>query len=209
MEKVRIYMKREPSGEYGFGEIEKEELIDSGFNFETNEFNDDDAKDEFIDESYNYSEQYGMVLYDGDKYEIGEMFQNLKDKNIDWSKIKLEEESDEDEMSDFYESTDKYFVQYSAPSKYTMEFELNVDVNDFNPELLHVKLKNINYPAEDSYGCIEDYYFIREISYDGVDYFDEMIDSMIDRGYSYQVSILRSDADNGHEVLYTNIDDED
>ena len=209
MEKVEVYLKTEPGGEYGLGETEKDELIDYGFDFETKEFEDEY---EFINYVYDYNNivsAYGCVTYSKDKYDIGNIFENLREKDIDWSKINLNV-IEYDYKEELYKEKDRYFVQFSAPSKYIMEFELNVDVDNFKPELLTITLKHFSLPVKDSYGEIKDFYIIDELIYDGEDY-DDVVDSLIDRGYVYEVSIIKTYEKNGKidwELIYqTEYDD--
>jgi len=193
MEKVEIYLKAEPAGEYAFGEITKEELIEEGFNFDNYEFEDEDDFILNCIEYNNITAEYGCVL-GADKDDLGLMFKNIDHDSIDWEKMNVVI-SDDESIKKLKSSPGKFFVQYTAPSKYSMDFDLNVDINDFKPELVKIVLKRINFPYADSYGAIKDFYVINSFSYAGEDYDADMYDSLIDRGYDREIVLIETDAE--------------
>jgi len=212
MENVNVYLKTEPAGEYSFGEITKEELIEEGFDFETGEFEDED--DFLFSRSIEYNDitsEYGCVLYNAYKDELGNMFTNLDTEKIDWNKINVIVENDKS-YKKLHEAGNKYFLQHSGPTKYSMDFDLNVDIKDFKPELLTIKLMCISFPCEDSYGEIEDFYIMNDFTYDGESYNDDMYDSLDDRGYDREISIIKTDSvsfdgEFDWERIYSNVED--
>ena len=192
MKKVRISYTSDYAGEFGFGEISKNDLESYGFDFETYEF---EEGSDFHNESHEFleSHEYGCVFFD--PY-VDEMFQNLDFEKIDLSKINYEIETDEKIMKGFRDSIDHYFVRFEEKNELSINFQLNVDVDDFKPELLNIKFKSLDLAD----GPFERF-FITKISYDGVDYTEDMDDSIEERYSNRTVDVLRSDEKNGFEVI--------
>jgi len=97
-------------------------------------------------------------------------------------------------MKKLKSSLGKFFVQYTATSKYTMIFDLNIDVQVFKPELVTIKLKCISFPYEDSYGEIDDFYIINDFKY------ADMYDSLIDRGYDREIILIETEDEVDGEI---------
>jgi hypothetical protein len=214
MNKVVLHRKSEPGGEYGFSGIYKETLIEYGFNFETNQFNTKDDEENFIDELNNICETsaYGCVFYNTDKDCIFDMLEDDDDctplseisDNIDYEKFVIEEippEKLRGGYDELYETKDEYFIQFSYPTKNWFYLPFDVDVKDFKPELLKIVFQHLKYPFEDEYGEI-DYYFIDQIYYDGVEYYDVMDDNLENIQSDLNMVIMKSDGKNGPKKLY-------
>ena len=82
-----------------------------------------------------------------------------------------------------------YYIQMSAPSKYSTEFELDVEEEDFDASKLKLSLTSIALPCEDEYGEV-DMTILTSVEYDGIDYNDDMMDNMVDRGYTYRHTVI-------------------
>jgi len=205
-----IYIKSEPSGEYGIGSITKEELekygiigdkeFDENFESELFEFTD------FI-QSYgiatNPEEMVGLLgLEDKEDQYRNKIIENSKVEVYD-----VKEGYDEDNETEIIEGLQPgYYVLYSAPSKYSCSFDLPYTKETFDPEKLKLEFQRIVFPCltEDSYGEV-DITLLTDIEYDGETYRDEYYDSFVDRGYEYEYSVIQVKEDKSYEIIRSNV----
>jgi len=177
-EKYEIYIKSEPAGEYYFDKLSAEDVASLKGAFGDNE------KLESLDFWVSSEEQnalgcaWGVSLVD---------FTIPEDEDCDI--VGYIDKTDGDFNIDY--SNNGIYIFCSKPTKLSTQFTLNVSECDFVPSELEVKYKNIIMSElSDSYGEINIQVIIG-ISYDGVDYTEEMQDSFVDRGYSLQKTIFQ------------------
>ena len=188
---IEVYIKSEPCGEYTFGSILKEDLVEYGV------LPDGDVVDGGIPtgEFDNLVHAYGLAVnLDTDLEMILKMDKlSEADKKI----IIKNSEIEKFDYSYSYDDDDEpvlklepgYYIQMSAPSKYSTEFELDVEEEDFDASKLKLSLTSIALPCEDEYGEV-DMTILTSVEYDGFDYNDDMMDNMVDRGYTYRHTVI-------------------
>lgn len=207
MEKVNIYIKTEPAGEYNLGEIDKDDLIDEYGFVENNgvlSYSDTDLAEELLSMSYEFDD---LGHYNGVRAEwmdcniskedcIKAWFKNNVNMNLDFDVEKINVVI---EHHGYEFEPNKYYLQKSAPTKISVDFDLDVDVKDFDPSKLKIVIDVFDFPYEDTYSEIDAYPIINTFEYDGKDYDGEYLDSMVDRGYENEVFVFKTDEDGGIE----------
>jgi hypothetical protein len=193
---IEVYIKSEPSGEYTFGSISKEDLVEYGV------LPDGDANGTIpTGEFDNLVHAYGLAVnLDTDLEMILKMDKlSEADKKIIIKNSEIEKFDYSNEYNDDDEPILKlepgYYIQMSAPSKYSTEFELDVEEEDFDAFKLKLSLMSIALPCDDEYGEV-DMTVLTGVEYNGVDYYDDMMDNMVDRGYDYRHTVIKV-LDNG------------
>lgn len=208
---MTIYIKSEPSGEYSLGKISKEDLEQYGI-IGNKEYDDTFEMD--VINYQNLFQVYGVASSETDDWQsiLGldlndDDFDNiLNNSEINYFNVGEEysEESD-DQIATKLDSG--YYVMMSAPSKYSAEFEIDIDEDNFDSSLLKLTFSNFRFPEmfSDSYGCVENS-ILTDIEYDGESYSEAYYDSMVDRGYRYEITVFEVNENKTYQKIWSNVE---
>ncbi len=205
---MNVYIKSEPSGEYSIGSISKEDLNGYG-----------------ILGSKPYDERFELdVVNHSDIFHAYGVAVSIAD---DWGSILSIDLSHEDKakiiesaVTKFFNLSEEYiaergvhvlnnldpgyYVIMTAPTKYSAEFEINTGEGDFDASLLKLVFTDFSFPKDvvDSYGPIRNC-LLTDIEYNGDSERDGYIDSMVDRGYRREISVIEVLEDKTYKVVWT------